>query len=147
MSLYVCSLFPEIILKLKVSAKGELALQNPKSSSFLSEHFAWLFVYFVLFLSKAINPIICLTFVESYRRGMRELLICHKNPSLKGREKIKCKIGHVEQMTLQRIRIFPDNKSNLSARQKFQGDKHRINVFKQFNRAKITLKQEIQEEM
>ena len=115
-SFYVCPLSPEIILILKVSGKWELLSQNPKSCSFLNDHFAWFFVYFGLFLSTTINPIICLTFVESYRRRMRELLICHKTPSLKGREKRKCKTGHVEQMTLQRIRVLPDNKSNLSAK-------------------------------
>ena len=36
----------------------------------------WFVAYFALYLSSAINPIICVTFVQSYRLGLKEILNC-----------------------------------------------------------------------
>ena len=58
-------------------------------------------VNFALSSSSVVNPIICLSFVESYRRGLRNILCscCRKRNN---------KVTKCEQITLKRIKHIPD---------------------------------------
>ena len=66
---------------LRASGEWKYLESNPK--------FCWLYgvfgfmVYIGLFISSITNPLICLTFVKSYRRGVKEILICRKNVRIK----------------------------------------------------------------
>jgi len=59
-----------------------------------------LIAVFMFLLSSVINPIICLSFVNSYRRGLRNIVCCFcriRNSSMAKRERI----------TLKEIKTFP----------------------------------------
>ncbi|XP_068756593.1 QRFP-like peptide receptor [Montipora capricornis] len=66
---------------LRASGEWKYLESNPR--------FCWLYgvlgfmVYRALFLSSITNPVICLTFVKSYRRGVKEILICRKTVRIK----------------------------------------------------------------
>ena len=55
---------------------------------------------FAFYSSSVVNPIICLSFVESYRRGLRNILRCFGG-------KRKNKVTKCEQITLRRIKHIP----------------------------------------
>ena len=64
-------------------------------------HF-YLFSSFSVFISSTTNPIICFTFIESYRRGLRDVLnfsLCKRF----GRTTIKTTAGGREEIILKRI--------------------------------------------
>ncbi|XP_068696390.1 QRFP-like peptide receptor [Montipora foliosa] len=66
---------------LRASGEWKYLESNPR--------FCWLYgvsgfmVYIALFLSSITNPVICLTFVKSYLRGVKEILICRKTVRIK----------------------------------------------------------------
>ena len=69
--------------------------------------------YIIFFLSSTINPIICLTFVGSYRRGLKEICCsCWSERQLHGRNSRTEQ--NTEQVTLQEIRVIPETGDNLA---------------------------------
>ena len=64
-SFYICFL-PMLFVLLCLEYEIEL--------SCLFSAVLWFMAYFALYLSSAINPIICVTFVQSYRLGFKEIL-------------------------------------------------------------------------
>ena len=72
-----------------------------------------------IYLSSTSNPIICFTFVESYRRGLKEMFdSCHSR---------SLKTGYVEtrgleEITLQRIRVMPEIEENLARYRNMKDD-------------------------
>jgi len=65
------------------------------SCSFLRSFY--FIAFLMLFLSSVVNPIICLSFVESYRHGLKNILcyVCEKRDNNRAKR---------EQITLKRIR-------------------------------------------
>ena len=67
----------------------------------------------IFYLSSTINPIICLTFVGSYRRGLKEICCLRWSerqlPVRNSRTE-----QNTEQITLQEIRIIPETRDNLA---------------------------------
>ena len=63
----------------------------------------------MLFLSSVVNPIVCLSFVESYRRGLRNIVcyFCGKRDDKRAKR---------EQITLKRIRTLPDGGSQRTSK-------------------------------
>ena len=71
--------------------------------------------FFMLYSSSVANPIICLSFVESYRRGLRNMLCsCSRNWNIK--------MAKREKITLKRIKIHPEENwpRNAKDTEKFQ---------------------------
>ena len=69
--------------------------------------------YLMFYLSSTINPIICLTFVGSYRRGLKETCCsCWSERQLHGRNSRTEQ--NTEQVTLQEIRVIPETRDNLA---------------------------------
>lgn len=65
----------------------------------------WFIVYASYYLSSAINPIICLTFVQSYRRGLKSISVtCSR--SVKRLTTYKMETSKQGEITLQEIRIL-----------------------------------------
>ena len=75
--------------------------------------------FLTIYLSSTSNPIICFTFVESYRRGLKEMFdSCHSR---------SLKTGYVEtrgleEITLQRIRVMPEIEENLARYRNMKDD-------------------------
>ena len=69
--------------------------------------------YLVFYLSSTINPIICLTFVGSYRRGFKEIC-CSCWSESKLHELNSRTEQNTEQVTLQEIRVIPEIRDNLA---------------------------------
>ena len=97
-------------------------LWKPKAEmSCLLFNMTWLFSHssLTIYLSSTSNPIICFTFVESYRRGLKEMFdSCHSRSP---------KTGHVEtrgqeEITLQRIRVMPEMEENLARYRNMKDD-------------------------
>ncbi|KAJ7378240.1 Galanin receptor type 1 [Desmophyllum pertusum] len=70
---------------------------------------AWFLTYVLFYLSSAINPIICMAFVQSYRRGLREIFdpCCSKLMTTYSMETT----SEPEQITLQEIREIGMNEN------------------------------------
>ena len=49
----------------------------------------WLLVQLALYASSTVNPIICIAFVQSFRRGLTEILPCYYSKNLKVGERRK----------------------------------------------------------
>ncbi|KAJ7381416.1 hypothetical protein OS493_001551 [Desmophyllum pertusum] len=76
---YICSL-PMLLLFLL------LEYMNDTTVPCLFSKVLMFLAYSALFLSSAINPVICMTFVQSYRRGLKEIFNrCCKQPDENGR--------------------------------------------------------------
>ena len=87
MSLCVMLSFYFLILPLTVVAN---LLPDPtvfKSCSVLQN--IWLLVQLALYTSSTVNPIICIAFVQSFRRGLTETLPCYYSKNLKVEERRK----------------------------------------------------------
>ena len=69
--------------------------------------------YLMFYLSSTINPIICLTFVGSYRRGFKEIC-CSCWSESKLHERNSRTEQNTEQVTLQEIRVIPEIRDNLA---------------------------------
>ena len=73
----------------------------------------WILGYVMFYLSSTINPIICLTFVGSYRRGLKEICCsCWSERQLPARNWRTEQ--NTEQVALQEIRIIPETRENLA---------------------------------
>ena len=87
MSFCVMLSFYFLILPLTIAAN---LLPDPKvfkSCSVLQN--LWLLVQVALYTSSTVNPIICTAFVQSFRRGLTEILPCYYSKNLKVRERRK----------------------------------------------------------
>ncbi|XP_074625868.1 QRFP-like peptide receptor [Acropora palmata] len=74
---YLCNICPAAILILKVSGMKWTDLElNPALCSL--HHFIWFFFFLGMFLFTITNPLICLTFVESYRLELKQIFACRK---------------------------------------------------------------------
>ena len=73
---YLCAICPAAIQILKVSDNWDDFKLNPVFCSL--QNFTWFFLFLGMFLSTITNPLICLTFVESYRRGLKQIFACRK---------------------------------------------------------------------
>ncbi|XP_068696393.1 QRFP-like peptide receptor [Montipora foliosa] len=106
---YCCFVSHVAYLILKVSGKWESLVTDTTFCSF--PDLIWFLSYLGLFLSSITNPIICLMFVERYRRAIKDICFC-----LKSRESNRNDVenGKLAQITLQTIRVIPENKSNLA---------------------------------
>ena len=62
--------------------------------------------YLMFYLSSTINPIICMTFVDSYRRGLREILKSCLNQRDQCTATRNTETCQQEEITLQRIRTI-----------------------------------------
>jgi len=90
-----------------------LLWETKAAVSCLLFNMTWLFSRssLTIYLSSTSNPIICFTFVESYRRGLREIFdSCHSR---------SLRTGYVEtrgldEITLQRIRVMSEIEENLA---------------------------------
>ena len=71
----------------------------------------WLCASLTVSLSSTSKPIICFTFVESYRRGLREIFNSCQNKTLNSENMAK---GEQEQITLRHIRVIPEVAENLA---------------------------------
>ncbi|XP_067048697.1 QRFP-like peptide receptor [Acropora muricata] len=74
---YLCTICPAAILILKVSGMKWTDLElNPALCSL--DHFIWFFFFVGMFLFTITNPLICLTFVESYRLELKQIFACRR---------------------------------------------------------------------
>ena len=73
---YLCTICPAAILLLRVSGKWTHLDLNPALCSL--HHFIVFFFFLGMFLFTITNPLICLTFVESYRLELKQILACRK---------------------------------------------------------------------
>lgn len=69
----------------------------------------WALAHVTLFLSTTINPIICMTFVQSYFQGFKEAVMCWKK-CLTTRGNMEN--GEPEEITLQDIRVIAGIREN-----------------------------------
>ena len=90
---YLC-IFPYALLRLKYAVYGGLSV-------FFEKPFYYTLALFMWFSSATVNPIICLSFVKSYRRGLRNILCSY---SRRRRDK-KAKR---EQIALKGIKNMPN---------------------------------------
>ena len=88
---YIC-LIPQTLVYFLSRLRPSCALLRPP---------IFFIAMFALCLSSVVNPMICLSFVESYRRGLRNILCscCRKRNN---------KVTKCEEITLKRIRHLPD---------------------------------------
>ena len=102
---YFCTIFPAATLILKVSGKWADLELNPVFCSLYN--FIW-FCFFLGFFSSTItNPLICLTFVESYRRELKQIFACRKSTNMKRGNKEM--FGRNDnEIALQSVRIIPE---------------------------------------
>ena len=73
---YLCTICPAAILLLKVTGKWTDLELNPALCSL--HHSIWFFFFLGMFLFTITNPLICLTFVESYRLELKQIFACRK---------------------------------------------------------------------
>ncbi|XP_078374362.1 QRFP-like peptide receptor [Oculina patagonica] len=71
----------------------------------------WALVRVTFYLSTTVNPIICMTFVKSYRQGFKEVTMCWKNCLTTGKN---MENDEPEEINLQDIRIIPGIGENLA---------------------------------
>ena len=72
----------------------------------------WILSYTLFYSSSTTNPIICITFVRSYRRGFREIFnsCCNERlPRLQQKAK-----ENTDEITLQMFRVIPGTRENLA---------------------------------
>ena len=101
---FICN-FPNMIFYI-LKGRGILAsCRVAKALSFFSSA--------MFCLTTTVNPIICMTFVQSYRRGLMEILdqSCW---SKAGFTTSKLETGEREGIPLQRIRVTPNVRDNLA---------------------------------
>ena len=100
---YTFSVSSATLSILRVSGQWKYLEPNPR--------FCWLYVvfgfmvYMGLFLSSITNPVICLTFVKSYRRGVKEILICRKTVRVKNTLLKKGTNGRIATLRINAIEI------------------------------------------
>ena len=66
----------------------------------------WFIVYASYYLSSAVNPIICLTLVQSYRRGLKSSFTCFRTVKRLPVTTYKMETSEQGEITLQEIRIL-----------------------------------------
>jgi len=71
-----------------------------------------LFSTLATFLSSTSNPIICFTFVESYRRGLREMFDSFRRSNFKTGN---IETGGLKEITHQRIRVVHEIEENVAS--------------------------------
>ena len=72
----------------------------------------WFISYIMLYLSSSMNPIICMTFVQSFRQGFKETIICWSKCFTTGRN---METRQLEEKTIYYdMRIIPRIRENLS---------------------------------
>ena len=64
----------------------------------------WLLVQLALYTSSTVNPIICIAFVQSFRRGLTEILPCYYSKNLKVEERRK---SNQKETRVERFWIIP----------------------------------------
>ena len=72
----------------------------------------WILSYTLFYSSSTTNPIICITFVRGYRRGLREIFnsCCNERlPRLQQKAK-----ENTDEITLQMFRVIPGTRENLA---------------------------------
>ena len=90
---YICAIPPTFVYFASVLIPSWLCTFLNPSVYFITN--------FALCSSSVVNPTICLLFVESYRRGLRNIFCsCYRKPNNK--------VTKCEQITLKRIRHIPD---------------------------------------
>ena len=104
-SFYICSAVPQI--------SNFLFYQVQKTISCSLYLRFWIFVYIMFCVSSAINPIICLTFVSSYRRGLKEILSCcfSKRPTASSSRIAQT----MDEIKLQAFSVIPEMQDNLGS--------------------------------
>ena len=98
-----------------------LLWQTKAAMSCLLFNMTWLFsrTSLTIYLSSTSNPIICFTFVESYRRGLREMFhSCHGRSLKSGYLETRGQ----EEITLQRIRVILKIEENLARYRNMKDD-------------------------
>ena len=88
-----------------------LSMETAVAKSCLSYEALWLCASLTVSLSSTSNPIILFTFVESYRRGLREIINSCQNKRLNSENMDK---REQEQITLRHIRVIPEVAENLA---------------------------------
>ena len=73
---YLCSICPAAILIIKVSGKRADLELNPVFCSLYN--FIWFYFFVGMFSFTITNPLICLTFVKSCRRELKQYFACRK---------------------------------------------------------------------
>ncbi len=71
----------------------------------------WAFSRVMFYLSFTVNPIICMTFVQSYRQGFKEVTMCWKNCLTIRRN---TENGERDEITLQDFKIIPEIGENFA---------------------------------
>ena len=102
---YFCTIFPAATVILKVSGKRADLELNPVFCSFYN--FIRFCFFLGFFLSTITNPLICLTFVESYRRGLKQTFACRKCTNMKRGNKEMLERNDNE-IALRSVRIIPE---------------------------------------
>ena len=99
-----------------------LLWETKAAMSCLLFNMRWLFSRssLTIYLSSTSNPIICFTFVESYRRGLKEMFdSCHSRSLNTG---YVIETRGLEDITLQRIRVMPEIEENLARYRNMKDD-------------------------
>ena len=99
---YICSL-PILILLLLLEYKVTLSCPILKA--------LWFIGTFTMFLSSAVNPIICMVFIQSYRLGLKEIF---RSCWCKKLSTSNVETGEQEGITLQNIKVVPAKAENLA---------------------------------
>ena len=71
----------------------------------------WFISIIMLYLSPLMNPIICKTFVQSFRQGLKEILMCWRKCFI---PRSNMETSQSEEITLQDMRIIPGIRENIS---------------------------------
>ena len=100
---YLCTICPAAILILKVSGKWTDLELSPALCSL--DNFIWFFFLLGMYLFTITNPLICLTFVESYRLELKQILACRKCTNT-GRSNTKMLEGADNEIALRSVRII-----------------------------------------
>ncbi|XP_044178264.1 neuropeptide FF receptor 2-like [Acropora millepora] len=102
---YLCNICPAAILILKVSDNWDDFNLIPVFCSL--QNFIWFCLFLGMFLSTITNPLICLTFVESYRRGLKQIFACRKCTNRERGNTEMLERGDNE-IALRSVRIIPE---------------------------------------
>ena len=81
--------------------------------SCLSYKIYWIVGNLMYFLSSTINPILCMTFVSSYRRGLREILSSCWSERFPA-SKLTSAVKNTEQISLQELGAISETRDNLA---------------------------------
>ena len=71
----------------------------------------WFISYITLYLSSSMNPIICMTFVRSFRQGFKEIIMCWRKCLTTSRN---METSQPEEIALRDVRIVPGFRENRS---------------------------------